>query len=1061
MGNTGSHFLPDEAALFTAFSSETAWGYDEGDWLRLLNLKQSLNTLTPGLVFRDLKGFLERLRESWVSAACFYLFLGPRDLWPFTALFPFFFLSPAVRNDRSSHNVATLMALVAVRLPRAWYFSSTDLELTTNAVVLLRYILRFFISQLTAQELAAHLGASANPGKTRNPDLEKVSGNFPAFVSSLLDFLALSPLKDEQHIELHTQVSTLLLALLSTQLVEPDVIAAASLLSGEPPLSSADPGLAATMALGSQPVGALTGASGSASSSKGQQPSAAAAATPGGSSSNPSRAAVLIGALLRNIAVDGARDEDFEPAPPESSSAFEASKLVDTARGLAYKAAAATGNTASPLPPTVTTSSEAKEISTWGSVPSDGSDGGLMSTVANAASAIAAVPGSVLLPAVGVTSAAGPGGDLPRPLAERSALLLLLLTHNCRSGLAGLVNAAAAAATTPSTGTPSSNLSSSSTTDSAQLTALQQAANPYRYVLSCMTDADDPAQSAAISLTPSAATSSASSNAAASAGGGNTSNKSSKREALAFPGGATSGLRIKFRSTFLALKNVLNSPLGTVLFYTLFHGCPAFAEFTLSRSDVDEQVVLPLCKQLYYAGCLSPEHRYMLIIALLLLSQDAAFCENIHRRIKVKGGNMSWFAERRLGGDITLGSLLVILLVRLITAPPSNPSVTSSSSSSSSSTTSSSVANDAYLHSNCLAVLANFAPHFHGLNVYAAQKLVGMLGTLHKRHTRAVARLQQTEAAFRASQAQEQAAASASGALVPGSPAPAGTSAAELAIRIELLSAEVNRLDSAVRVSLETLHAALHPGNLGSNLTLLYQLLHARKTILAPVANDPVFSDDASGVAEVAAHFSDILKKEEEKRALEAARSGGSGNVAAASSSASTASAAVQDGAALATATTTTTSSPTTGLPPVVWEEEDVEAVLAGAVLTWKGGAPQAASDAANALREAKFAYEEDSSPEVFFCPFLWSMTLQFTSDVGWREFERDAAVPTRLIPLSPAVGLYPAVPLPATTAAGSANNKAKASSVAAVTTPAAIAAGASAVATTGGAGATPLAAAV
>jgi hypothetical protein len=894
-----------------------------------------------------------------------------------------------VRNDRSSHNVATLMAHVALRLPRAWYFSSTDVELTVNAVVLLRQLVRSLISHATADELAAHLSAAPNPGRTRNKDLEAVS--FTSFIAACLDFLALSPVTGEQ-LELHTQVLTLLLALLSTQLCEPDVLSAASLVTGESPLASADPALAAAMAVGIEPAGSLAGqgvASKPAGSASKAPAATAAAATalPAPTPAVPqARAAAVVGALLRNICVDGARDEEGEPAPADDSTATGASRLVDAARGAAYKAAASGAAAAE---------GAAREVAAWGAAAGSGggAGGGIVSGVWNAAASVAAFPAHMLLPSIIGAGAEGPGGELPRPLAERSALLLLLLTHNCRSG----VDAAVA-----------------------------PLVNPYRHCLCHMTDADNTPKTApppaaggsGAGATPATA-------AGASAAGEGGAEEGAAASALLFPAGSprqvSAALSLRFRSLFTALTHLCASPLGTATLYTCLHGCRAFADHVLVRSDIDE-LLLPLAKQLYFAAALSPEHRYMLIITLLLFSQDAGFCDSAHRTVKVREGAIPWFGDRLLGGEVSLGSLLVILLVRLVTAPPTPAAATSAtpkgaSAAASATPSSNSVTNDAYLHSNCLAVLANHAPYFQGLHGYAAQRLVAMLHTLHRRYGRALTRLRAAEAA-------------AAGAAAVGSGAEAAASAAAAASSLEAAQGELARYDQGVRVTLEVLHAALQPSHLASNISLLYALLHARSHTLAPVLADADFMGDAVGVGEVAAHFAGVLGEEEARRRGVTAEG-------------PAATAAATD-AATGPATAPAAAAPAG--PSVVWEESDVEAALLAAVRVWQGGA--GAAGAAASLRETKFAYEEDAQPEVFFVPYVWTAALQFTCDVGWHLVEAEAAVPIRLFPLSPAVALYPAVPLPcyapsaaaAATAAVGSTTPAAAAPAAAAAAPAGVA---------------------
>ena len=53
--------------------------------------------------------------------------------------------------------------------------------------------------------------------------------------------------------------------------------------------------------------------------------------------------------------------------------------------------------------------------------------------------------------------------------------------------------------------------------------------------------------------------------------------------------------------------------------------CPA-------RSDL-ETLVLPLLRMLYGAAGRAPSHLYMLLIILLILTQDASFAANVHKAI--------------------------------------------------------------------------------------------------------------------------------------------------------------------------------------------------------------------------------------------------------------------------------------------------------------------------------------------------------------------------------------------------------------------------------------------
>lgn len=119
-----------------------------------------------------------------------------------------------------------------------------------------------------------------------------------------------------------------------------------------------------------------------------------------------SRAHLLTRALLRNVAIDAPRtDESDTPGPSDASIAGRASLLVSEQRAKALAA----HDAAAAAPPSA--------LST------------VLGTVASAAGAVASLPVTLITDVV----APGPGEPVGKPLSERSALLLLLLLHNCRA----------------------------------------------------------------------------------------------------------------------------------------------------------------------------------------------------------------------------------------------------------------------------------------------------------------------------------------------------------------------------------------------------------------------------------------------------------------------------------------------------------------------------------------------------------------------------------------------------------------------------------------------------
>ena len=67
-----------------------------------------------------------------------------------------------------------------------------------------------------------------------------------------------------------------------------------------------------------------------------------------------------------------------------------------------------------------------------------------------------------------------------------------------------------------------------------------------------------------------------------------------------------------------------------------------------------EVVLLPMLQMLYQTAGGAPSQLYMLLIVLLMLSQDPAFSKNVHR---ISLQNTRWYTERLLK-DTTLGECL-------------------------------------------------------------------------------------------------------------------------------------------------------------------------------------------------------------------------------------------------------------------------------------------------------------------------------------------------------------------------------------------------------------------
>lgn len=179
-------------------------------------------------------------------------------------------------------------------------------------------------------------------------------------------------------------------------------------------------------------------------------------------------------------------------------------------------------------------------------------------------------------------------------------------------------------------------------------------------------------------------------------------------------GNAHSGLlvRLPFASLFDTLGMCLADESSILLLYSLMHGNSDFLEYVLVRTDLDT-LLMPILETLYNASRRTSNQIYMLLIILLILSQDSSFNASIHKLILP---NVPWYQERLLH-HTSLGSLMVVILIRTMKYNLSKM-------------------RDMYLHTNCLATLANMAPHVHRLSAYASQRLVSLFDLLSRKYTK-------------------------------------------------------------------------------------------------------------------------------------------------------------------------------------------------------------------------------------------------------------------------------------------------------------------------------------
>ncbi|CAH1392635.1 unnamed protein product [Nezara viridula] len=212
----------------------------------------------------------------------------------------------------------------------------------------------------------------------------------------------------------------------------------------------------------------------------------------------------------------------------------------------------------------------------------------------------------------------------------------------------------------------------------------------------------------------------------------------------------------------------------TLLLYHLLHRNEQFKTFVLAQSDIDVLVV-PMLRAIYHANDSSCHHMYMSLIILLILTEDVEFNKKVHE-IVLK--SVPWYVDRQLS-EITLGGLIILVTTRTVQYNLLKM-------------------RDEYLHTNCLAALANMSSQFSNLQSYVCQRLVGLFEVLAKTYNRA---------------------------------------------RQELVA-----IEKALRIILEVLNSCLS-NQLISNTNLIYTLLY-NKHIFDTFRNNPAFQDIISNITQ-------------------------------------------------------------------------------------------------------------------------------------------------------------------------------------------------------------------
>ncbi|KAM3845150.1 dymeclin isoform 2-T5 [Vipera latastei] len=264
--------------------------------------------------------------------------------------------------------------------------------------------------------------------------------------------------------------------------------------------------------------------------------------------------------------------------------------------------------------------------------------------------------------------------------------------------------------------------------------------------------------------------------------------------------------QINFNSLYTTLCEQQNSDHATLLLYSLLHQNSNVRTYMLARTDM-ENLVLPILEILYHVEERNSHHVYMALIILLILTEDDGFNQSIHEIILK---NITWYSERVLT-EISLGSLLILVVIRTIQYNMTRT-------------------RDKYLHTNCLAALANMSAQFRSLHQYAAQRIISLFALLSKKHNKV---LEQATQSLRSSLS------------APDSPLPD-------------YAQDLNVIEEVIRMMLEIINSCL-TNSLHHNPNLVYALLYKRD-LFEQFRTHPSFQDIMQNIDLVISFFSSRIE---------------------------------------------------------------------------------------------------------------------------------------------------------------------------------------------------------
>lgn len=281
---------------------------------------------------------------------------------------------------------------------------------------------------------------------------------------------------------------------------------------------------------------------------------------------------------------------------------------------------------------------------------------------------------------------------------------------------------------------------------------------------------------------------------------------------------AKSAFRFNLNKLYNTVCKIPNTDEVTLLLYMLLHRNVSIKQDIMRRPDI-QLLVIPILQILYHAPNNTSHHIYMSLIILLILSEDETFNKRIHE-IMLKG--VSWYTERSIS-EISLGGLLILVVIRTIQYNMFKM-------------------RDKYLHTNCLAALANMSAQFTSLHPYVSQRLLSLFETLAKKHARLEAKIR------------TQPSISSDSTTITINGTTANTD----------LIQDLTILEEVLRMVLEIINSCL-THRLAHNPNLIYTLLY-KKDIFQPFRMHSAFQDIVQNIDSVINFFSYKLEQKDQSQ---------------------------------------------------------------------------------------------------------------------------------------------------------------------------------------------------